>query len=71
MSLKKATFIILLILIIDQVSKIYIKTSFVLGDGFDVFSWFKIHFVENEGMAWGAKIPGEYGKLMLTLLRLV
>ena len=71
MSLKKATFIILLILIIDQVSKIYIKTSFVLGDGFDVFSWFKIHFVENEGMAWGAKIPGEYGKLMLTLFRLV
>ncbi|MDC7995117.1 lipoprotein signal peptidase [Altibacter sp. HG106] len=71
MSLKKATLLILLILIIDQVSKIYIKTNFILGDGFDVFSWFKIHFVENEGMAWGAKIPGEYGKLLLTLFRLV
>lgn len=71
MSLKKAIAIILLVLLIDQISKIYIKTSFILGDGFDVFSWFKIHFVENEGMAWGAKIPGEYGKLILTLFRLV
>ncbi len=71
MSLKKAIAIIILVLLIDQVSKIYIKTTFILGDGFDVFSWFKIHFVENEGMAWGAKIPGEYGKLFLTLFRLV
>lgn len=71
MSLKKAIAIIILILLIDQISKIYIKTSFILGDGFDVFSWFKIHFVENEGMAWGAKIPGQYGKLFLTLFRLV
>lgn len=71
MSLKKAIAIIILVLLIDQVSKIYIKTSFILGDGFDVFSWFEIHFVENEGMAWGAKIPGEYGKLILTLFRLV
>lgn len=71
MSLKKAVAIIILVLLIDQVSKIYIKTSFILGDGFGVFSWFKIHFVENEGMAWGAKIPGQYGKLFLTLFRLV
>ncbi len=71
MSLKKAIFIIILVLIIDQVSKIYIKTNFALYDGFEVFSWFKIYFVENEGMAWGAKIPGQYGKLILTLFRLV
>ncbi len=71
MSLKKAVAIIILVLLIDQISKIYIKTTFILGDGFDVFSWFKIHFVENEGMAWGAKIPGEYGKLFLTLFRLI
>jgi signal peptidase II len=71
MSLKKAALIIVLILLIDQISKIYIKTTFMLGEGFDVFSWFKIHFVENEGMAWGAKIPGEYGKLFLTLFRLL
>ena len=71
MSLKKAIAIIILILLVDQISKIYIKTSFVLGESVDVFSWFEIHFVENEGMAWGAKIPGEYGKLILTLFRLV
>lgn len=70
MSLKKAGLLIFLILLIDQVSKFYIKTNFVLGEEIDVFDWFKILFVENAGMAWGAKIPGEYGKLLLTLFRL-
>lgn len=70
MSLKKASFIIILILLIDQISKIYIKTNFVLGEEIRVLDWFRILFVENEGMAWGAKIPGEYGKLLLTLFRL-
>jgi len=70
MSLKKASFIIILILLIDQISKIYIKTNFLLGEEIRVFDWFRILFVENEGMAWGAKIPGEYGKLLLTLFRL-
>ncbi|HET8887062.1 MAG TPA: lipoprotein signal peptidase [Salinimicrobium sp.] len=71
MSLKKASLIIFIILLIDQVSKFYIKTHFMLGDEVRVFDWFRILFVENEGMAWGAKIPGEYGKLILTLFRLV
>lgn len=71
MSLKKATLIIILVLLIDQISKVYIKTHFVLGEEIKVFDWFRILFVENEGMAWGAKIPGEYGKLILTLFRLV
>ena len=71
MSLKKATLFIIIILIIDQISKFYIKTNFILGEEVKVFDWFRILFVENEGMAWGAKIPGEYGKLTLTLFRLV
>jgi signal peptidase II len=71
MSLKKAALLIILILLIDQVSKFYIKTHFSLGEEIRVFDWFRIHFVENEGMAWGAKIPGAYGKLFLTLFRLV
>ena len=71
MSLKKATIIIILILLIDQISKIYVKTNFALQDSVKVFDWFSIYFVENEGMAWGAKIPGQYGKLFLTLFRLV
>ena len=71
MSLKKASILIIIVLLIDQVSKIYIKTNFSLGEDVTVFNWFKILFVENEGMAWGTKIPGEYGKLILTLFRLV
>ncbi len=71
MSFKKPIVIIILVLLIDQISKIYIKTHFSLGDGIKVFDWFQILFVENEGMAWGAKIPGAYGKLFLTVFRLI
>src|SRR5210317_1461632 len=71
MSLKQTSILIFLILLIDQISKVYIKTHFVLGEEIPVFDWFKILFVENEGMAWGAKIPGKYGKLFLTIFRLV
>ncbi|MFC5681950.1 lipoprotein signal peptidase [Flavobacterium sp. MAHUQ-51] len=71
MSLLKAYLLIFVVLLVDQISKIYVKTNFVLGGEFEVFDWFKIHFIENEGMAWGTKIPGEYGKLILTLFRLV
>ncbi len=71
MTLKKSIFVIIIVLLIDQISKIYIKTHFQLHEEVAVFEWFRILFVENEGMAWGAKIPGEYGKLFLTLFRLV
>ncbi|HSD06697.1 lipoprotein signal peptidase [Flavobacterium sp.] len=70
MSLLKAYFLIVLILLVDQVSKIYVKTNFILGEEVHVFNWFQIHFIENEGMAWGTKIPGAYGKLILTVFRL-
>lgn len=71
MSLRNSVFLIALILVIDQFSKIYIKTNFILGEEYPVFSWFKILFIENEGMAWGTKIPGQYGKLILTVFRIV
>ncbi|MCL9805969.1 lipoprotein signal peptidase [Flavobacterium amniphilum] len=70
MNLKKAYFVVFLVLLIDQISKIYIKTHYVLHTGEDVFPWFQILFVENEGMAWGAEIPGAYGKIALTLFRI-
>jgi signal peptidase II len=70
MSLVKAYFLIIIILLVDQFSKIYVKTNFILGEEVHVFNWFQIHFIENEGMAWGTKIPGEYGKLVLTVFRL-
>jgi len=78
MSLKKASLIIFVILLIDQISKIYIKTHFQLGEDVTVFSWFKIAFIENDGMAWGTKISDftsfisdESAKLFLTLFRIV
>lgn len=71
MSLPKAYLLIFIVLLVDQISKIYVKTNFILGEEVEVFNWFKIHFIENEGMAWGTQIPGTYGKLFLTLFRLV
>ena len=73
MSLKRAYLIVVLILIVDQASKIYVKTNFRLDEAVRVFGWdwFRIHFIENEGMAWGAVIPGTYGKLILALFRIV
>jgi len=68
--------IIVLVLLLDQVSKIYIKTHFPLRDSYVVFEWFKIHFIENSGAAWGAKlndflpISESSGKLILTIFRL-
>lgn len=70
MNLRKAYLLIFIILLVDQLSKIYIKTNFILGEDVEVFKWFKIYFIENEGMAWGTEIPGEHGKLILTIFRL-
>ncbi len=76
MNIKKSLLIIILVLLVDQISKIYIKTNFVLGESVDVFNWFKILFIENEGAAWGTKlsdllpISEANGKLILTIFRL-
>ncbi len=65
--------IILLILILDQSSKIWIKTHMQQGEEFLIcgLSWARIHFVENEGMAFGINLGGSYGKLLLSLFRIV
>lgn len=61
-----------LLLLIDQVVKILIKTNMTIGQSFDVFGdWFKILFVENEGMAFGMAFGGEVGKLLLTSFRII
>ena len=71
MNKKTSIILIFIILLIDQISKIYIKTHFQLGEAVEVFNWFKILFIENDGMAWGIEIPGDYGKIILTLFRIV
>jgi len=56
----------------DQVLKIYIKTNFFYGQEVNVIgSWFRLHFIENEGMAFGMKFGERWGKIFLTLFRLV
>lgn len=68
--MKKAILLIIAVIALDQWSKIYIKTNFMLGEEVYVFDWFRIHFIENNGAAWGAQIGGKAGKLFLTVFRL-
>lgn len=76
MNLRKSLLIIVVLLVIDQVSKIYVKTHFTYQESVEVLSWFKILFIENEGAAWGAKLSDIFpisdssGKLILTIFRL-
>lgn len=72
MSLRTKSFLIIfLIVFFDQVLKIWIKTTMMLGEEIRVFDWFLIHFVENPGMAFGMEFFGKYGKLFLSLFRIV
>ena len=67
-----AIFTVFLAILIDQLTKIYIKTHFVLGEEVTVFAdWFILHFTENNGMAWGFEFGGKAGKLFLTLFRII
>ncbi len=64
--------IIFFVLVADQVLKVWVKTNFALGDEIVVFKdWFILHFVENNGMAFGFEFAGEYGKLFLSIFRIL
>tara|TARA_R110002050_G_scaffold71258_5_gene153256 strand:+ start:5237 stop:5947 length:711 start_codon:yes stop_codon:yes gene_type:complete len=70
--LTKSLGLVFLILLIDQLIKVWIKTNMYLGQEFPVLGdWFLIHFVENNGMAFGIEFAGEYGKIFLSLFRVV
>ena len=63
--------IIALIVLADQALKIYIKTNYYVGESHMVIGdWFQLYFIENEGMAYGWKFGGEWGKMILTLFRM-
>ena len=69
---KKAIALVLIILIADQILKIWVKTHMVIGQEFSLFgSWGLIYFIENNGMAFGMEIGGKIGKLFLSLFRIV
>lgn len=69
--MRKSLAIILSVLFADQVLKVWIKTNMVLGQEFVITDWFIIHFTENVGMAFGMSFGGEYGKLALSLFRIL
>ncbi len=72
MKYRNAILIVLLIIIADQALKIYVKTSFCNGDDVKIMgNWFRMHFIENEGMAYGLKISESVvGKIILSSFRL-
>jgi len=64
--------IILTIIIGDQALKFYIKLNYFAGEEHALAgTWFRFHFIENEGMAWGWKFGGNVGKMILTIFRLI
>lgn len=69
--MKKAIAIILSVLTLDQASKIWVKTNMVLGQEYHVADWFIIHFTENVGMAFGMEFGGDYGKVFLSIFRII
>jgi signal peptidase II len=71
MKAKHIAFIIALVVIADQVLKVYIKTHYQLNESRQIVgNWFQLYFVENPGMAYGWKFGGNWGKLALTIFRL-
>ena len=69
--MKKIFLTAFILVLIDQITKVWIKTHFVLGQEFQIFDWFIIHFTENNGMAFGMEFGGHTGKTLLTLFRII
>lgn len=68
----KPVLLIISVLLIDQLSKLWVKLNMTLGQEFKVFGdWFIIHFTENNGMAFGMEFGGEFGKLALSVFRII
>lgn len=73
MKYRSALLIVLLVIVADQALKFFIKTHFSNGDDVKIIgSWFRLHFIENEGMAYGMKLSESVmGKLILSSFRLI
>jgi signal peptidase II len=69
---KKSVALIVVLLILDQTLKIWVKTNMMLTESYMIFGeWFQIYFIENNGMAFGMELEGEWGKMLLSLFRIV
>ncbi len=63
---------VIVVLVLDQWLKFHIKTNFTLGQSKMIFgNWFELHFTENPGMAFGLTLGGKWGKIVLTVFRLI
>ena len=69
--MKKPIALILGILMLDQALKFWIKTNLIIGEEIRLFDWFIIHFIENNGMAFGMEFGGEWGKYLLSIFRII
>ena len=70
--MKRALAIILLVLVADQVLKVWVKLTFFYDSAIPLFGdWAYLHFIENRGMAFGMEFGGEWGKLLLSLFRII
>ncbi|PKP19574.1 MAG: lipoprotein signal peptidase [Bacteroidetes bacterium HGW-Bacteroidetes-22] len=70
--MKKVALIVSIVLILDQCLKAWIKLNMFIGQEYEVLGqWFLIHFTENEGMAFGFAFGGAWGKLLLSIFRII
>ena len=69
--MRKPILLIILVLVIDQALKVWIKTNMMLGQEIAFFDWFIIHFTENKGMAFGMEFGGNIGKYILSIFRII
>lgn len=70
--MKKPLIVIFIVLLIDQISKFWVKLSMTIGESVPVFGdWFQIYFIENNGMAFGWEFGAEFGKIALGVFRII
>ena len=70
--MKKPLIVIFFVLLIDQITKFWIKLNMTIGESFSVLGdWFQIYFIENNGMAFGWELGAQYGKLVLSIFRII
>ena len=66
----KTLLVVLGVLILDQAFKLWIRSTMYLGEEIKIFDWFRLHFTENSGIAFGLQFGGDIGKVFLTLFRM-
>ena len=69
--MREPILLIILVLVVDQALKVWIKTNMMLGQEIAFFDWFIIHFTENKGMAFGIEFGGKIGKYILSIFRII